>query len=108
MIWDLEFGSKLKWLLELAESGQHVKALETKPVLYADLIMDYEAFIILNASRSIGMSEGSIPLSEIYAYMQIFEIDDYSQRKLFLKRIRFLDRVYLEFVHESNAKRDKK
>ena len=69
--------------------------------------MDYEAFIILSTSRSIGMTEGPIPLSEIYAYMQIFEIVDYEQRKLFLKRIRFLDKVYLDFINESNTKKVK-
>ena len=107
MTWDLQYGAKIEWFLELAESGEYVKALEEKPVIYQDLILDYEAFIILNNSRLIGMTEGSIPLSEIYAYMKIFEIFDYNQRKLFLKRIRFLDKVYLDFIHESNTKKVK-
>jgi len=90
--------------LELEADGNQVEALETKPTLYLDLINDYRAFIVLSASRSISMAEGPIPLSEIYAYMQIFEINKYDQRKLFLKRIRFMDKIYLDFVHKDEKK----
>jgi hypothetical protein len=91
--------------LELIESGQHVEALLTKPTLYDDLVNDYRAFIDLSASRQTGMVEGAIPLSEIYAYMQIFEIAVYAQRKLFLQRMRFLDKIYLDFVHKESEKK---
>ena len=53
------------------------------------------------------MTEGAIPLTEIYAYMQIFEITDHNQRRLFLNRIKILDRVYLDFVNQTDKDKDK-
>ena len=101
----MKYGSKFEWFLQLEKDGQRVEALDKKPVLYRDLENDYRAFIALNASRPIGMVEGAIPLSEIYAYMQIFEISNYDQRKLFIQRIRFLDKIYLDFAHKKPEKK---
>lgn len=71
--------------------------LKTKPVLYDDLYSDYEAFVILNASRQAGFSVGPISISDIHALMQILDIDQIEERKMFLRRIKILDNAYLEF-----------
>jgi len=87
----------LSWFLQLAAEGKITPALEKKPALYPDLVPDYKAFIILSASRRIGMVEGPIPISDIKAYCEMFDITDYDQKRQFLKRIKILDRTYLEF-----------
>ncbi len=88
--------------MQLAAEGQHVKALENKPSLYADLYMDYEAFATLSASRRIGMDISPIPISEIKAYADYYRINDYEQRRTFLRRIQILDRAFLDWHKEQS------
>ena len=52
------------------------------------------------------MAEGAIPLSEIYAYMKIFEITNLHERRLFLERIKILDKIYLEFTKPAVKKEE--
>jgi hypothetical protein len=98
----LAYGKKLEWFLQLEAEGHHVERLDNKPSLYDDLVLDYKAFIALNNSRPAGLSPSSIPLTEILAYMRIFEINDYDQRLEFLKNIRILDAVYLNFIKDQD------
>jgi len=98
--WNLKYGHKLKWMQRLRASGEYVKALDTQIVLYQDLTLIYRAFTILNSSRNAGFSAGPIPLTEILAYMTMFNIDRYKEKQLFLQRIQILDTAYLEYHRE--------
>jgi hypothetical protein len=84
--------------LDLEAQGEHVEQLDKKPELYTDLYSDYNAFLFLSASRTSGFGPSAIAISEIYAYMQMFEIDDYQQRRRFLNHIKILDSVYLDYM----------
>ena len=46
------------------------------------------------------MSSGPIPISEIKAYCDFYGIEKFSERKLFLRRMQILDRVYMEFMEQ--------
>ena len=101
MVWDLKYSHKLKWFNKLEETGETIRALNEKPKLYADLALDYQAFKMLNASRQSTMSAAPISMADIYAYMQIFEINNFCTRRQFLYHIKLLDSIYLEFIRES-------
>jgi hypothetical protein len=92
----------------LEDQGLQVKALDNKPVLHADLFFDFKAFNQLNSSRQLGFSSGPIPLTEIYAYMQIFGIESISERAIFLERMRILDNAYLEHLDAKSASKESK
>jgi len=96
--WDLKHGKNLHWYEKLQADGHSVRALRERPQLYEDLVIDYHAFSLLNASRRIGMTAGSIPISEIHAYCRMFEINGWQQRKEFLRRIKILDGAYLNYI----------
>jgi len=77
--------------------------------LFKHLYLDWNAFWHLSGSRQIGMGLGNIQISEIYAYMQMFEITDVGERRDFLRHIQVLDSTYLEFHNEKREKaQDKK
>lgn len=83
-------------------------ALEEKPEIYPDLLPDYLAFCQLSSSRPVGLSGAeALRLSEIFAYMQIFDISGIEERRLFLKRIRILDRAYLDWHQKKQPAKDK-
>jgi hypothetical protein len=75
------------------------------PVLFADLVADYEAFLELHQVRQNGFSTGPIPFTEIAAWLDIHGIFDVGQRKLTTERVRVLDRVFLEFTESSDTKK---
>lgn len=54
----------------------------------------WEAFLILDATRPQGWSIGAIQVSEIAAFCDLAEVED---RKRFLRLIRHLDVIALEF-----------
>ena len=100
----------MEWLMSLAEDGHDVPALEKRPVLYDDLAADYSAFWALSASRPSGFGASPIPLTEILAYMEMFEIDDPMCRKLFLERMRVMDRAFMDWAKKrgGRSRRSKK
>lgn len=60
-----------------------------------------EAFVLLSPSRAIGLnSVGHIPLTEIAAYFEIFNISDLEDRHEHLTLIRALDAEYVSFHNE--------
>jgi hypothetical protein len=95
-------------LAQLEADGAHVPEFDEKPQLYEDLQFDYAAFFELSGSRQIGMQSGPIPISEMKAYCDLFGIDGFAERKLFLRRMQILDRVYLEWVDQKMASQRKK
>ena len=88
------------------------KVDDTGPALYSDLLNYFIAFNTLSSSRQQGFGVGSIQLSEIYAFFKIYNIDNIDDRDLYLKRIKILDNVYIDWVNEErekdNAKNNKK
>jgi hypothetical protein len=77
------------------------EALQRRPPLDAPLRWYLEAFYDLSRGRQITMGgAGPIPLSEILAYMQMFEITDLDERASFLRTMGRLDAVYLEAQHK--------
>lgn len=104
--WHLKYGSKLEWFEDLeAQEERPIPALDSKPTLYPDLVLDWEAFWTISSSRQIGMSLGSIQISEVLAFMEMFGIDDYDQRKAMLRRIQVLDSAYLEYFAEKEKRK---
>jgi len=75
--------------------------LDYEPELFYWLSSYIEAFYTLSSSRSSGFSVGAIPLTEIQAWIEIFEIDD---REVFVKYIRALDNTFLEHHSKSKSK----
>jgi len=67
----------------------------------------WKAFHECNSSRSVGMSVGAIPLSEIVAYLNLHYITDIDERLEYTKWIMFLDQVYLKLNREKQEKETK-
>jgi len=71
-------------------------ALQRRPKLYPWCVHYLEAFHTLSGSRALGFGgAGPIPLSEIRAYFEIFEVplDD---RPVWVRMMRALDAVWLQ------------
>lgn len=67
------------------------------PVLFGDLVEDYEAFLDLHQTRQAGFSTNPVGFGEIIAWMDVHGVDDPQRRRLMTSRIRVLDRAFLEF-----------
>ena len=101
MDWDLQWGNKLEFLETLREQGQEPEALKTKPRLRPWLSGYYAAFNLLSSSRQLGMGAvGAIPMSEIAAYFEMFEVHDLDERETTITMIKALDSVYLKHVNK--------
>ena len=106
----MQFSKRAEWFLELEASGVKVAPLASKPNLHTDLELDYSAFHVLNSSRTAGFSgPNSIQLSEILAFMEMFDISSISERRMLFKRIKILDREYMNYFSEQQeGKKEKK
>lgn len=89
----------------LAE-GKPAPALDHRPDLFPDLQPVWEGFTLLSPSRNVGMSVGAIPLTEIKAYCEMYDIEG-EEREEFLLLIRSLDDEYLRWVNEKNKSTSK-
>lgn len=74
--------------------------IENRPELWDENIEYLGAFFGLSPSRNAGMSAGAIPISEILAYCQFFDVQD---RELFFHNIRAADNAYLTWKQQSNG-----
>ena len=99
------WGEKAEWLAEIARQTEHLPAaLRTKPDVHEFLEPYCEAFLVLMPCRQAGWGLGLIPLSEIRAYVTLFEVKDV---ECFVRLIRAMDRAYLEAVNGRNDCRTK-
>lgn len=73
--------------------------MENRPELYPDLVPVWEAFVLLSPSRSMGWGAGAIPLSEIKAYCEMFDIEGDDREELLIL-LRALDDEYLKSTNE--------
>lgn len=106
MVWDLEWGTpeRQKFLKTLVEQGITPDALRNKPRLRPWLAEYYRAFQVLTSSRSVGMGGvGAIPLSEIAAYFELFEVHDPDERYAYVTMIKALDSAYLERTNKAST-----
>jgi hypothetical protein len=101
--WELEWGPKREFLKTLhQQQGIEPDALKHQPRLRPWVVDYYRAFNVLSASRPLGMGAvGSIPVSEIAAYLNLFEVHDYEEREAYVTMIQALDSVYLKRVNKS-------
>lgn len=105
MAWDLQWGSeeKQKFLQTLVEQGHDPEALRNKPRLKPWLGDYYKAFNLLSTSRQLGMgAAGAIPMSEMMAYFEVFEVHDLDERETTITMIKALDSVYLKHVNKKS------
>jgi len=107
--WHLKYGQRKDWFEEVEETnGVDFEFLNEKPTLYPDLYPDWKAFWILSGSRQVGMGLGNIQISEIYAYMKMFNVTKPTEREHLLSRIQILDNTYLKHQSEAREKKKKK
>lgn len=99
----LKYGKKIDWLERLADEGHEIPAVEERPQLYEDLILDWQAFLTISASRPQGLSGiAPLPLTEILAYAKIYDITDGEELQHFVTRIRLMDRLYIEAANDKD------
>lgn len=93
------YGSQEEQLRASQKASGHIfPALANKPEVPPDLAYIWDAFWLLSQSRVQGFAEGPIPLSEVAAYVAMFNVQDVS---FFLSCIRELDSKYLEWRRDS-------
>ncbi len=63
----------------------------------------WQAFCVLSPSRQLGMSVGSIPLSEIVAYLTLCDVTDPEERGDYVRFVQAIDRVFVQH----HAKKEK-
>ena len=83
-------------------SGALPATLARMPELEPALAPYWQAFQDLSPSRRLGLDIGPIPLSEIWAYLEILGIDETERRHDMVRFIRALDDEYLT-VHRARA-----
>lgn len=74
MDWNLKHGRHLKFYLDLEKEGKNVKALDSRPEIYEDLIPVWEAFKVL--SKTQGQN-----IQEIKTYLELMEITDNEEKE---------------------------
>ena len=67
-------------------------ALEAKPELFVDAVSYAEAFQMLLPSGQTGMGRAPIPLVEIRAYIELFDVVD---KSLFVRCVQAQDRAHV-------------
>lgn len=77
------------------------------PALRADLVIYWEAFQTLSASRQIGLGIGAIPITEIVAYSTELGLEG-EERADMLRFVRALDDEYIAVMNEKQTKPKRK
>lgn len=106
----MDWGEKVEFLQSIEETtGETPPALANRPALNKWVLNYWAGFHLLNASRPLGPSGvGPIPLSEIVAYCEMFQVDDMDERERFVTMIRALDAAYLKRQAEKREAERKK
>lgn len=81
--------------------------MENRPELYPDLVPVWEAFVLLSPSRNTGWGAGAIPLSEVKAYCEMFDIEGDDREELVIL-LRALDDEYLKSTNEKSKRKGAK
>lgn len=95
--------------MQEAAAGREPSALRNRPRLDVRQVRVYNAFQSVTGSRNASMSGVlPIPISEIRAYCDLYQIRDAEKIETLVERIQFLDGVYLEHVAEKSKSQTKK
>lgn len=70
------------------------------------MAQDLQIYMMLRSSVPSGWGLSPIPISEIAAYCDIIGLAGYEARLLFLKRIKLIDRVYLDIREKQSGKKN--
>lgn len=106
--WLLRYGEAAEYLIELAEDGRDVPALNDRPELTPAQAAAVEAFWMMNPARpvAVGMG-GAIPLglavTEIVATARVYGFPE----DWFLTVARAADRAYMEGAEKTAARPEK-
>lgn len=100
----MEWGEKEAFLADLPDDVPMPLALLNAPIVWDCNAEVMQAFAVLNGSRTAVMGIGSIPLSEVVAYIQLFEVEE--PRK-FIHRIRLCDQIFLDWHEKKQTSRSK-
>lgn len=95
-MWELDYRKDAEFFERLIKRGdlQHVpKRFFERPDLPKEFEWLMEAFWVLHSSRQSGMGIGYIPLTEIKAYAEMFDVPDV---RMLVGCIRALDRIFVE------------
>lgn len=105
MEWELEWGERKDGLLAIErQTGETPKALLNQPRLHPWLTWMYEAFWVCDQGRPVYQGAvGRIPLTEMAAFMSVFDVGETEDRQLFIKTMRALDSVYVKKLNERIA-----
>jgi hypothetical protein len=103
----MEYGSKVDFFEDIAEKrgSFDTTPLATRPEITPEIAFYLEAFEILSSSRSVGMSLGNIPVSEIILYGTTFPIID--DLFTFVQVIARVDGLYLSHLNKKNKPKNK-
>ncbi len=82
--------------------GKNPRALTDKPTLYEWMGEYLKAFDVLSATRQFGMGPSPIQLSEMLAYIKLYEPED---RDAFIHHILVMDRVFLQEMAKKQEKK---
>jgi hypothetical protein len=82
-----------------------VEALEEKPEVLEELLVDWELFWQLSSRRSNGFNgPNPIAISEIESIMRIYGIEKWHERMEFIQRVNSMDNEYMKFCYPKKAK----
>ena len=102
----MKYGAQLEFFYNVEAEGGYIPALDTRPKLFEDLVEDFNIFIELSSSRQWDSMAGiphPIKFSEIEAYLRIYDVIDQTQKLRLIKRIKFMDQVYLEYHRKKDG-----
>lgn len=81
----------------MAAEGKPVADLDTRVEPAPHLLFQWNAFSQLSPDRSAGFGLGAIPWTAIDRYAQRHGVDDPDEFERFVRLIRLLDRVFLDW-----------
>ena len=79
--------------------------MQSRPVLFDDLVPVWNAFATLSAHRQSGWSAAPIAVSDIHAWLSIYGVTDTDLRMEYFELISAMDSFWLE--HMAKKREDK-
>lgn len=109
------YGDQYEWFLKLQEERDQkaeaqdrestlLPALASKPEIFPDLMLYWNAFQELTTSRDTGFGVGYIKYSEITNYLTEELIFEYSERREWIHWIQTIDRLWVKMQSEKQKK----
>jgi len=92
------YGGDLEFLNKCRRDGKKVPCFDTMPILIEEAVVFWEAFQVLNSSRSVGFSANPLSLVEIECCMRLFNIESIE----FVFIVKTLDRIMINAYSKSS------